>query len=219
MADESSIGPWLRGLQQEDAQAMQMIWDRFFEKLVGYANQRLREMPKLQGTGEDIAVSVFESLWNGYQAGRFRDVSNQSELWWTLLKMARNKCIDHLRRETAAKRGGNTPNASLSSEGESEQEFYESLVSQDPDPQYLATIADEYQRCMTLLRDTHQRQIAALTMEGYSPREISERLDLSESSVRRKLRIIRETWNLGTNSEQSDAKSIPGSRQSDRSDL
>jgi DNA-directed RNA polymerase specialized sigma24 family protein len=194
MVDESTIGPWLRCLRDADAQAMQAVWERFFESLVCYANRKLQDNPALKGTGEDVAASVFESLWRGCQAGRFQSVGSQSELWWTLLKMARQKCIDHTRRAMAIKRGGNETILPLEQTWEDPRGLYHALVSDTPDPQYLAIIAEETERCMSLLRDGNQRRIAALTMEGHSPTEIAGMVALSESSVRRKLKIVQNLW-------------------------
>jgi RNA polymerase sigma factor (sigma-70 family) len=204
MVDESSIGPWLRCLQDADARAMQAVWEKFFESLVHYANRRLSEHPRLKGTGEDVAASVFESLWRGCQAGRFKDVGSQSELWWTLLKMARQKCIDHTRREMAQKRGGRETILPLEQTVETPRGLYQALVSDTPEPQYLAIIAEETRRCMSLLRDGNQRRIAALTMEGYSPVEIAAMVDLSESSVRRKLRLAQDIWKRELRNEPNE---------------
>ena len=194
MVDESSIAPWLRRLKKSDADAMQVIWNRFFESLVSYANRRLDGHPQLKGTGEDIAASVFESLWRGCREGRFQQVSTQSELWWTLLKMAKRKCISHTRRESAEKRGGNSPPVSLNNSDDNEQGLYRQLVSETPDPAYLVMITDEAKHCLSLLHDETRRRIAALSLEGHSTAEIAKAMDLSESTVRRKLDIVQEIW-------------------------
>lgn len=183
---------------------MQAVWEKFFQSLVHYANRKLSEHPRLKGTGEDVAVSVFESLWRGCQAGRFKDVGSQSELWWTLLKMARQKCIDHTRREMAQKRGGRETILPLEQTFNNPRGLYQALVSDTPEPQYLAIIAEEAQRCMSLLRDGNQRRIAALTMEGYSPVEIAVMVDLSESSVRRKLRLAQDIWKRELRNERNE---------------
>jgi RNA polymerase sigma factor (sigma-70 family) len=208
MVDESSIGPWLRCLQDADARAMQAVWERFFESLVCYANRRLGDHPRLIGTGEDVAASVFESLWRGCEAGRFQEVGSQSELWWTLLKMARQKCIDHTRREMAQKRGGRETILPLEQTVEDPRGLYQALVSDTPEPQYLAIIAEETRRCLSLLRDTNQQRIAALTMEGYSPTEIAGMVDLSESSIRRKLRIIKKMWKRELADERDESQPV-----------
>ncbi|MEZ6068172.1 MAG: ECF-type sigma factor [Planctomycetaceae bacterium] len=196
MADESSIGPWLRSLQDGDGNAMQNIWDQFFEKLAAFGDHRFKASPALKGTGEDLAASVLESLWRGIQAGRFRDLRSRSELWWTLLAMARRKCVDHIRRDGAIKRGGDAREISLNGAPVGERQLFEQLVSATPDPQYLAAVADAIDQGITGLSDSTLQQIAALTLEGQDPAQIAVRLDLSESTVRRKLNRIINVWRL-----------------------
>ena len=191
--DESSIGLWLRRLKSSDAQAMQVVWERFFGALAAYAERHLGSHPRLKGTGEDVAASVFESLWRGCREGRFADVSNQSELWWTLLKMARRKCVSHTRREYAAKRGGSHREVPLQA-GADGRSLYHALVSEDPDPHYLAAVTDELSSALQGLPDALSRRIAALALEGYTVIEITSMVELSESSVRRKLDIACDIW-------------------------
>lgn len=193
MIEESTIGPWLSRLKASDAAAMNVVWERFFDALVAYANRHLGEHPHLKGTGEDVAASVFESLWRGCREGRFQNVTSQSELWWTLLKMAKMKCVNHARVENAVKRGGGVAPASLH-DAHIGQAAYAALVSQEPDPQYLAAVADELRHCLDELSDSSAREIAALTLEGYTVAEIAARVDLSQSSVRRKLELVRAIW-------------------------
>jgi DNA-directed RNA polymerase specialized sigma24 family protein len=44
------------------------------------------------------------------------------------------------------------------------------------------------------LAEEKTREVALLKLEGYENREIAQRLDISLSSVERKLRVIREAW-------------------------
>ena len=57
---------------------------------------------------EDIAASVFESLWQRANENRFTDneLASTNDLWKLLSTMVRYKAIDHIRNEKREKRGG-----------------------------------------------------------------------------------------------------------------
>jgi DNA-directed RNA polymerase specialized sigma24 family protein len=47
---------------------------------------------------------------------------------------------------------------------------------------------------LDLLGDETLRQVALLRLEGFSPREIADKLDCVERTVERKLERIRDKW-------------------------
>src|SRR5262249_41721993 len=68
------------------------------------------------------------------------------------------------------------------------------VIDSAPTPAFAAEAADELQRLLKLLDNDLLRRLALAKMEGYSNEETAEKLDLSLSSVERKLRLIRQTW-------------------------
>jgi RNA polymerase sigma factor (sigma-70 family) len=188
MNEDSSISHWLRELEQGDAAAMQHLWEAFFDRLVQVADEQLKIASTNLVEGEDIAASVFESLWRGALQGRFNRVTNVDELVWLLLAMTKRKCIDQARRSQAQRRGGKQSPRSLHSDPNGQ---FLDIVSQTPDPQYVTTLNDEFERVLEILDDRILKQITVLRVEGYSAVEIAVRLDVAESTVRRKLKIIR----------------------------
>lgn len=199
--DESSIGPWLRGLKDGEAEAIEQVWAEFFQKLVRAIKFRLKQLPRISRDGEDMAASVLFSLWNGCQEGRFDNVHNRNQLWWTLLRLSKQKCINQVRKDRALMRGGDVRVVSLH-HPVNERELYELLLADADDPQYLTILEDQCQYCLSLLKDETQRKIALLTVEGNSITEIAEKLDISESSVRRKLKIIQNVWKRAADEDE-----------------
>jgi DNA-directed RNA polymerase specialized sigma24 family protein len=49
-------------------------------------------------------------------------------------------------------------------------------------------------RALRRLGETTTREVALRPREGYENREIADRLEISLSSVERKLRVVREVW-------------------------
>jgi DNA-directed RNA polymerase specialized sigma24 family protein len=69
------------------------------------------------------------------------------------------------------------------------------FVDGNPSPEFVATVLDELSVRLEQLDDPVLRQIALLDLEGYSPREIQERLGLgSERTVFRKKKLLRSIW-------------------------
>jgi len=184
------ISRWLRSLEGGDADAAQQLWDCYFQRLIEQAQKRIKKLPQGRLEAEDIAVSVFESLCNGAQMGRFKNVSNRDELWWLLLKMTQRKIVNGVRLETAVKRGGGmTPIPIQGSEAE-----FHGLVCQEPTPAELIAMEEEFQHALSLLPNQNLKKIAVMMLEGYTNREISDHVGVATATVTRKRRLIRETW-------------------------
>lgn len=195
MSDESkgSVSEWLRRLEEDDSQAAQRLWDRYYSRLVGLAEPRARELARDGAEAEDVAASVLATLWKGARAGRIADVKGRDELWWLLLALTRRKIVDHHRNQAALKRGGNTAVHSLDN-GDGRGYRFDEIVSVEMSPEYAVAMEDEFSRLLSLLRDGDLRRIPVYRIEGYTTEEIAEKLGVSESTVTRKLRLIRLTW-------------------------
>ena len=68
------------------------------------------------------------------------------------------------------------------------------LCSDEPTPDLLVALDEEFRNAMTLLRDDVLREIAEAVLQGYSSQDIAARLKLSVRTVQRKLSLIRATW-------------------------
>jgi len=192
--DSPSISEWVCNLKNGDAEAAQQLWDRYFQKLVEQARKRIRVHDCPAGTvePEDVAVSVFESLWKGANAGRFQRVTDRDELWWLLLAMTRRKVISHIRYSMAQQRFPGTPPMSLPHDAAGS--IFRELVSGEPTADDVVMMEDQFSFLLSLLRDDKLRRIAVLKLEGCSDGEICRNLSVSSATTTRKLRLIRETW-------------------------
>jgi DNA-directed RNA polymerase specialized sigma24 family protein len=63
-----------------------------------------------------------------------------------------------------------------------------------PSPAEAAVLNESLERRLASLADSELRQIALWRLEGFTNREISDRLDCTERSVERKLDRIRSKW-------------------------
>jgi RNA polymerase sigma factor (sigma-70 family) len=206
-SSNSSVSQWLRDLKAGDADAAAVLWSRYAPKLLELARSKLKGVSTGAADEEDIAQSVFRNLCKGAAVGRFADIQSRDELWWLLLRVTKNKVVDHFRRETAAKRGG----GAVVSETDLTPTAYpaapfslDALISDEPTPEHLAMLEEQTQRLLGLLRDDRLRQIACLRIEGYTVSEIATKMTIGTRSVERKLELIRKAWTADLD-EQAEA--------------
>jgi DNA-directed RNA polymerase specialized sigma24 family protein len=68
------------------------------------------------------------------------------------------------------------------------------VADQEPGPEFVAAFNDHLSRAWSRLGEEPTREVTLLKLEGYENRESAQRLEISLSSVERKLRVIREAW-------------------------
>ena len=192
-------------------EAAQQLWCRFRSKLLEVARQKLGNTPIKFADEEDIAQCVFLSLWRGATTGRFDDIRNRDELWWLLLGITKRKTVDLIRREAAKKRGGGQIRSGTVAGGSGDETDYltlDQLIGEDPTPDFLAMMAEEHHRLLSILRDDRLRSIAVSRLEGFSVSEIAIGLSVSTRSVERKLQMIRTAWTKELHDVRSGSSSL-----------
>src|SRR4051794_24543153 len=194
---EDSISEWLGQLKAGEAEAAQKLWTRYSAELLRVAKQRLGESPCGAADEEDVALSVFHSIFRGAAEGRFEQISTRDELWWLVLSITKRKAVDHIRREAAQKRHGNgshTQPARQKGVRELVPFSLDDLVSSGPAPDFLLALEEQYARLLNMLRNDKLRKIVALRIEGYAVAEIAQKMNIGLRAVERKLQLIRGKW-------------------------
>jgi len=192
-----SVSELIVNLQNGDADAAQRLWDRYFEKLVKFARDRLGATPRQGRDEEDVALSVFDSFCQEAKASRLANLKDRHELWWMLLAITRRKIVDQFRDINREKHGllDVKPETDVKANPETKKEFDLNLVlDETPSAELLLELDGEWQRLLSLLRDDTLRRIALWRIEGYSILEISTKLRVLPRTVGRKLSLIRCTW-------------------------
>jgi DNA-directed RNA polymerase specialized sigma24 family protein len=197
MSTAQSVSRWISHLKEGNAEAAQSLWERYALQLVEIARRRLKDAPKRVADEEDVAASVFHSLCRGAAAGRFQNVKNRDDLWWLLLAITKQKVVDHVRRETAQKRGAGRVQLESCLNGNPDDSHgfsLDRLVGDEPTPELVAMLAEQHQRLLGLLRDDRLRQIAIFRIEGFTVPEIAEDFRVTTRTIERKLQLIRDVW-------------------------
>ncbi len=171
--------------------------DKYFLRIARAAEKRINQSKRRVTDGEDIAASVFESLWKRSERGMFEqsELNDPDQLWNYLCRLLRSKVADHMRREDAAKRGGgNVRGESVFLMRGDDGGYLEVTAPDCFSPDELAGFFEQQQLLMEALEDDRLREIAMLRLEGYEVSEIAHAVQLSDRSVKRKLSVIRTIW-------------------------
>jgi DNA-directed RNA polymerase specialized sigma24 family protein len=197
MASEGSVSRWIAGLKVGDEVAAQLLWERYYRRLVGLARKRLRTSRRRAADEEDVAQDAFHSFFKGVERGRFPRLDDRDDLWRLLVLITARKAIDQIKHERSKRQGGGTPAAdpSLPRVGAAPVDAdVERVVGDEPTPEFAALIADECNRLLEKLGDESLSRIAVWKMEGYSNEEMAGLLGSSLRTVARKLEAIRVIW-------------------------
>jgi DNA-directed RNA polymerase specialized sigma24 family protein len=198
-----SVTRWLGGLKAGDERALEPLWDRYYATLVERARAKLAALRSSTAVNdeEDLALSVFQSLYDGVRAGRFPRLDDRDDLWRLLVHLTACKAIDRHRAESRQKRGGgnvfNEADIFGGRPGEGEDgNPLDRIIGTEPSAEFATMVAEEYIRRLDSLGDASLRTIAELKLACYTNDEIRERLGCSLRTVTLKLELIRKKWQL-----------------------
>jgi DNA-directed RNA polymerase specialized sigma24 family protein len=196
MSADSSVTVWIDRLKAGDPSATTPLWHAYFRRLVDLARQRLRGLSGAVADEEDVALSAFDSFFQGAAEGRFPRLEDRDDLWQLLLLITGRKAANLRKHERREKRGGGRViAASAIALDDEEADAFAEVMGREPTPELAAQAAEECQRLLAGLRDPQLRQVALWKLEGYQNEEIAAKLGRSLPTVERKLRRIRELWN------------------------
>lgn len=167
--------------------AVEQLWGVYFGRLVAVARDKLALASRRVADEEDVALSAFHSFWSGVRGDRFPHLTDRSSLWPLLVAITRNKCIDHVRRQSRLKRGGPTePLCGL-----------DTALGHEPGPDDAAAVVDQLAHLLTALDRTGDdalRRVAELRLGGHTTTEIASALECSVRTVERKLSLVERCW-------------------------
>lgn len=198
-ASGKSVSEWIADWKAGDAGASQRLWERFFQRVVGLARERLGGMPKRVGDEEDIAVSAFQSFFTAAQAGRFPQLHDRDDLWQILFDLIDKKSTDWKRYLGRDKRDFRRQQSELVLDGADANSVsgpvgFDAVAGPEPSPELIAEFTEAVAERLRVLDDPELRQIALWKLEGFENKEIAEKLGRVERSVERKLKVIRDRW-------------------------
>lgn len=191
------------------------LWQRFYGRLVEYADTRLEQTPVTAFDGEDVALSAFDSVYRGLADGRYVDFRSPDDLWKLLFRIARSKLVDRVRAERRLKRGEGrvrSESSLLPVDDASATRVLEQFPDERPTHDVLVDVDEQFRHLLSLLDDQMLREIALLRLAGYTQLEIAEVFDLTDRTIKRKLQSIRRIWNATVSGESDEGFEIRNPR-------
>jgi RNA polymerase sigma factor (sigma-70 family) len=188
---DDSVTRWLGPLQRGDDVAAQQLWQRYYDRLVGLARRKLRDLRQHEAA-EDVALGAFDSFCRSAQQGRFPKLTDRDSLWRLLVIITARKAAHHRRDASRLKRG--RQNAASGLAGQDREATLEQIVSREPTPEFAAEAADQCRHLLRRLAAPELQSIALWRMEGYTVEEIAQKLSCDARTVKRRLDLIRRLW-------------------------
>jgi DNA-directed RNA polymerase specialized sigma24 family protein len=199
MASDGSVTRMIRLLRSDDAAerevAARLIWRRYFPDLLELARNNLNRRIRRREDEEDVLASMYKSFCLRQQRGEF-ELAGRDALWNLLVTITLRKARNAAKRHTRDKRdiAREQTIADRNDEGESAQWALEQMDAAGPSPAEAAVLNEALERRLEVLADPELRQIALWRLEGYTNRDIAERLERTERSVERRMERIRSKW-------------------------
>ncbi|MEM7473893.1 MAG: ECF-type sigma factor [Planctomycetota bacterium] len=184
---EQSITHWIKRAQLEDSEGEEAIWNHYFEQVVRLARSRMTLIQTSIYDAEDAALSAIHSLFRGIRANRFPELNDRHNLWRLLIVITSRKISAQRRRQSSR----------IVNAGQKQSEFaILGCLSEEPTAEFVSEVMDETENALNLLGDDQLQKIAVLKLDGFTTKEISERVHATTRTVRRKLERIRDIWGI-----------------------
>jgi DNA-directed RNA polymerase specialized sigma24 family protein len=186
-AAPGSVSRLIPDLKDGDRQAMQRLWECYFQPLVRLARGRLHPGRCRGATAEDVALDAFLEFCDRVARPdadrKFPRLHSREHLWKLLACFTVRTAFDYNQKQ--ARRAGVVRGESALGE-----EGFAPFAGREPAPEFAAAVAE----LLDQLRDDTLRTVALRTMAGCTAAEIAREMDCSVSTVERKLRAVRSIW-------------------------
>lgn len=192
MTSDGPVTSWLEALEQGDSAAAQRLWNFYFTRLVSLASRRMPGGTKRVIDGEDVALSAFESFFEGVRQQRFPSLVDRDGLWRLLVTITARKAADATQQSQRQKRGGGLVRGD--SAFQSESRSWDQVIGREPSPEFSCQVRDELNRLMSLLDDPTLEAIAIGKLNGWTNEEIACEQGVVPRTIERKLGLIRRVW-------------------------
>jgi RNA polymerase sigma-70 factor (ECF subfamily) len=163
------------------------VFELFTRRLIGLARSHLHLQIQHKVDPEDVVQSAYKSFFLRYGEDALQSEKLDS-LWSLLSLITLRKCADRVRHFAADRRN---IAREASNEPADEIESWREAIDQEPTPEQAAILAETLEQTLAGLAPP-ERPIVELSLQGYSTREVSERLGRAERSVRRVRERVRQ---------------------------
>lgn len=174
-----SFADFLAKLHGNSDAAARELFRRFTHQLVAHALAHIGAGLKYKVDPEDVVQSAYKSFFFRYNAGNL-DLANWNSLWGLLTLITVRKCAEraayhHAERRDVARE--------TSAYGRDEMAPWLEPLGREPTPLEAAVLTETVEQLLAEL-DEDERPILEMSLQGFTTREISERLGRAERTIR-----------------------------------
>jgi RNA polymerase sigma-70 factor (ECF subfamily) len=185
MPDDADFADRMARLRAGDQDAAADLFRRFAGRLAALAARRLGPLARGKFDPEDVVQSAFKSFFGRQADGRLAPQS-WGGLWVLLTTITLHKCGHKLAYLRASCRDVRREQALPDLSDPSWQ-----VVATTPTPSQAAILAETVEQIAGGLEQYH-RDIFQLALEGYASAEIASRVGVTDRTVQRVLRRVRD---------------------------
>jgi len=175
VATESSDQELIERIRQDrDQPAMAELYDRYARPVYSLAFHVLRE----QRAAEDVVQDVFLGFWN--RPFTYVDARGTFGPW--ILRVARNRSIDVLRKRSRERSPGDDEYASL---------FEERIIDPEPEPGdqvWTQAVAQQVRTAMLELNEAQRQVIELAYFYGMTQSEMADHLSIPLGTIKTRVR-------------------------------
>jgi RNA polymerase sigma-70 factor (ECF subfamily) len=173
-----SFAEFVNGLQAGDDAAARLLFGRFTRQLIALALRHIGAGLRHKVDAEDVVQSAYKSFFARYNPGNLEVVSWNS-LWGLLALITVRKCAER----AAYHRAGCRDAAREVPPPQGEGVPAPAPFGREPTPLEAAVLGEMVKQLFARL-DEEERPVLELSLQGYTTREISVRLERAERTVR-----------------------------------
>jgi len=189
MAGHPSFDDLMTNLRGGQNDAAAQLFQRFANRLIVLARKQLDPKILQKVDPEDVMQSVFRSFLARTAAGQLGEFNTWDNLWAILVVMTRRKCGRRTDYYHAACRDVRREAPAASTEAENASDV--AIPDEEPTPHEAAVLAETVELLLSDLQG-RQREILTLSLQGYTPVEISDQLGCTERTVYRVLDRVKD---------------------------
>jgi RNA polymerase sigma-70 factor (ECF subfamily) len=174
-----SFADFLTRLQGNNDAAARELFGRFTHRLIAHALRHIEAGLRHKVDPEDIVQSAYKSFFFRYGGGNV-DLANWNSLWGLLTLITVRKCAERAAYHRAERRDAAREQ---SPQDGAEPAPWLDPLGREPTPLEAAVLTETVEQLLAEL-DEEERPVLELSLQGYSTREISDRLERAERTVR-----------------------------------
>jgi RNA polymerase sigma-70 factor (ECF subfamily) len=175
----NSFAEFLARLHNRDDSAAQELFGRFAHQLIGLTLRHIDAGLRHKVDPEDVVQSTFKSFFSRYDSGNL-NVVNWNSLWGLLTLITVRKCAERAAYHRAECRDAGREVSPAADEATAP--WLEPL-GREPTPLEAAVLNETVEQLFAAVDET-ERPVLEMSLQGYTTREISQRLGRAERTVR-----------------------------------